>query len=317
MPRRHDAYAGGVTEAPAFPVGTDLSADLDLRLVRYFTVVAEHLNFGRAAAALHVAQPALSRQIQRLERDLGVRLFDRTPHGSRLTEAGSAFLPKARALLHDARRAAFTARAAMTPAIAVGFVDDLVVTPAVRELRHRHPGALVETRHLAWADGRNALLEHRADAVVARMPFPFASDGLHVTELYEEPRVLVVPASHRLAGKESVVTDDFAQDDLVPCPITAPTEWNEFWRLTSDPGRPTSLGAAPSFEDKLELVAGGLAIAVLPIGDRRFTLRDDIAAVPIEGIDPYRVVVVTRENESDPLVADFLTTARAHLTGAQ
>lgn len=56
--------------------------------MRYFTVVAEHLNFGRAAAELHLAQPSLSRQIQRLEHRLGVRLLDRTPQGSRLTEAG-------------------------------------------------------------------------------------------------------------------------------------------------------------------------------------------------------------------------------------
>ncbi|BBY14518.1 LysR family transcriptional regulator [Mycolicibacterium litorale] len=299
------------------PVAPDLGADLDLRLVRYFTVVAEHLNFGRAAAALHVAQPALSRQIQRLERDLGVRLFDRTPQGSRLTEAGRAFLPKARALLHDARRAALIARAAGTPAaVAIGFADDLVITPAVRELRRRHPEARVETRHLGWAEGRDALLEHRVDALVTRMPFPFDSQGLCVTVLYDEPRVLVIPSSHRLAGREWVVTDDFAEDDIVPCPITAPTEWNEFWRLTPTAGQSTSVGVAPSFEDRLELVAGGLAIAVLPAGDRRFTLRDDIAAVPIRGIDPYQVVVVTREQDSDLLVADFLATARAKLTGA-
>jgi DNA-binding transcriptional LysR family regulator len=75
----------------------DLGEDLERRLVRYFTAVAEHLNFGRAAAELHLAQPSLSRQIQRLEERLGVRLLDRTPQGSRLTEAGKAFLPKAQA----------------------------------------------------------------------------------------------------------------------------------------------------------------------------------------------------------------------------
>ncbi len=68
--KRHDAYAGRVN---------DLGQDLELRLVRYFTVVAAHQHFGRAAADLHVAQPALSRQIQRLEKYLGVRLLDRIP----------------------------------------------------------------------------------------------------------------------------------------------------------------------------------------------------------------------------------------------
>jgi DNA-binding transcriptional LysR family regulator len=189
-----------VSDLAAPPVGLDVSADLDLRLVRYFTVVAEYSNFGRAAAALHVAQPALSRQIQRLESQLGVRLFERTPQGSHLTAAGRAFLPQARALVYDARRAATMARAAApTQAITIGFVEDLVVTPAVRELGRRRPGAQIGTRHLNWTDARDALIEHRVDAVIARMPFPYARDGLAVTVLYEEPRVLVVPIFHRLA----------------------------------------------------------------------------------------------------------------------
>src|SRR5438309_806535 len=91
------------------------SPDLDLRLVRYFTVVAEHQHFGRAAEALHVAQPSLSRQIRHLEQQLGARLLDRTPQGSRLTEAGEVFLPLARALLRSADQAAARTRAAAPP----------------------------------------------------------------------------------------------------------------------------------------------------------------------------------------------------------
>ena len=73
--------------------------DLDLRLVGYFVAVADHQHFGRAAIQLHVAQPSLSRQIGRLEQLIGVRLFDRTPQSTRLTEAGEVFLPRAKALL--------------------------------------------------------------------------------------------------------------------------------------------------------------------------------------------------------------------------
>src|SRR5690242_15741983 len=70
-------------------------ADLDLRLLESFVAVAGHRHFGRAAEALHTTQPSLTRQIRRLERQVGVRLIDRTPRGSRLTEAGQAFLPQA------------------------------------------------------------------------------------------------------------------------------------------------------------------------------------------------------------------------------
>src|ERR1035441_9489810 len=71
------------------------SADLDLRLLRCFTVLADHQHFGRAANALHLTQSSLSRQIDRLEQQVGARLLDRTPRGSQLTEAGEVFLPLA------------------------------------------------------------------------------------------------------------------------------------------------------------------------------------------------------------------------------
>src|SRR6187551_1608816 len=109
---------------------SETAADLDLRLVRYFTVVAQHLNFGRAAVELRLAQPSLSRQVQRLEKQLGVRLLDRTPQGSRLTEAGQAFLPQAHILLQAARQATLTAHAAAPRgSITIGYVGDFVITP--------------------------------------------------------------------------------------------------------------------------------------------------------------------------------------------
>src|ERR1700691_4368322 len=134
-------------------------ADLDLRLVRYFTVVAALRHFGRAAAALHLAQPSLSRQIRRLEQQLGARLLDRTPQGSRLTEAGEGFLPLARALLRSAGHAtARTRGAAQRSRIAVRCTTGLIDASAVRDLRHRHPDADVRPMHLGWDQPREALL---------------------------------------------------------------------------------------------------------------------------------------------------------------
>src|SRR6516162_10340690 len=132
-------------------------ADLDLRLVRYFTVVAERRNFGRAAADLRIAQPSLSRQIRRLEQDLGARLLDRTPQGTELSEAGEVFLPRAKALLRSAAQAAAATRAAGRPSrITIGYTPGLIVTPAVRNLRHQRPDADVQTLHLEWNEPRAA-----------------------------------------------------------------------------------------------------------------------------------------------------------------
>src|ERR1700752_843970 len=128
--------------------------DLDLRLVGYFVVLAEHRHYGRAAATLRVGQPSLSRQIRRLEQQLGARLLDRTPQGTRLTEAGEVFLPRAKALLRSAAQATAQARAAAPPSrIVIGYTPGVIVTPAVRELRREHPDAEVQALHVDWDQG--------------------------------------------------------------------------------------------------------------------------------------------------------------------
>ncbi|MET7399725.1 LysR substrate-binding domain-containing protein [Dactylosporangium sp. NPDC005572] len=290
--------------------------DLDLRLVRYFTAVAEHLNFARAAEELLVAQPSLSRQIQRLEDALGVRLLERTTQGSRLTAAGAAFLPQAQKLLYTAQQAVLTARAAAPPrTITIGYVEDLVITPAVRDLRRRQPDAHVRTHHLDWDQAR-ALPDRHVDALVLRTPLPIPGDGLRVTPLYDEPRALLVPVTHRLAGKEAVTIGDFADEPLVACAGMA-SLWTGFWRLDPRPdGGPAPLGPmlVDTFEDKLEAVADGRAIALIPADDRRVTLRDDLTTVPVEGIEPCQVVVATRRGDANPLVAAFLDSASKLLT---
>ena len=159
---------------------TDLAsaeADLDLRLVRYFAVVAGHRHFGRAAAELRIAQPSLSRQVRQLEAQVGARLLDRDRQGTRLTEAGEAFLPRARALLRSAAQARAAAQAAAEPTrIIVGYTAGLIITPAVRNLRRKQPDADVQALHLEWNEPRGALLGYRVDAAVTRLPLQ--TDGV-------------------------------------------------------------------------------------------------------------------------------------------
>src|ERR1700761_3038733 len=247
---------------------------LDLRLVGYFVAVADHRHFGRAAAELRVAPPSLSRQIRRLEQQIGVRLFDRSPQSTRLTEAGEVFLPRAKALLRSAAQATAQARAAAQPSrIAIGYTASMIITPALRALRHDHPDADVQALHLDWNQPRDALFDHRVDAVVAVLPF--STDQLHVTILYDEPRVLLVAVDHRLAGRQSVTIDDIA-DEPIPKLRDCDPAWNAFWRI--DP-RPDGRGApdGPLFEtleDGLELIAAGQAVAITTGFHER--LRPDI-----------------------------------------
>ncbi|GAA3824174.1 LysR family transcriptional regulator [Streptomyces coacervatus] len=289
-------------------------ADLDLRLVRYFTAVAEHRHFGRAAEALHITQPSLSRQIARLEHQVGARLLDRTSRGTRLTEAGEVFRSRAEALLRAAAQSVAETRAAAEPSrFTVGYTAGIIVTPAVRELRHRHPDADVRSVHMDWGEERAALLAHRVDAVVARLPFP--TDGLEVTVLYDEPRVLVVPLDHRLAGKESVTVDDIAGEPL-PRLAGADPAWSDYWRLEPRPdgSRAPDGPVIHDLEDKFEVVADGQAVVVAVDGRER-QLRPDLTTVPLHGVEPSHVALATRAGDRGRLVADFRKCARSHLTG--
>lgn len=300
------AYTSGMTEASPSP-------DLELRLVRYFIAVAEQRHFGRAAEELHITQPSLSRQVRRLEDQLGARLLDRTPQGTRLTEAGVVFLPRAKALLRSVAKTAAETRAAAEPSrLTVGYFANLFVTPAVREVRRRHPDAEVHVVKLPHDEVRAALLDHRVDAVVARLPFP--TDRLEVTVLYDEPRVVLVPLDHRLAGKESVTLDDIADEPLPRMPGADPA-WSAFWRIDPRPdGRPAPGGPViRDLADKFEFVADGRAVAIA-VGLRRGqTFRPDITAVPLRGVEPSHVALATRAGERSRLLSAFRKAAHALL----
>jgi DNA-binding transcriptional LysR family regulator len=288
--------------------------DLDLRLVGYFVAVAEQRHFGRAAAALRVAQPSLSRQIRRLEQQIGARLLDRTRQGTRLTEAGEVFLPRAKALLRSATQAAAQARAAAQPSrVAIGYTMGLIVTPAVREMRREHPDADVQALHLDWDEALDALLGHRVDAVVTRLPFP--TDGLHVTILYDEPRVLVVPVDHRLAGRDFVTLDDIA-DEPMPRVRHSDPAWSAFWRIDPRPdGRRAPDGPfIDAIEDKFEVIASGQAVAITADWHGN-SPRPDITTVPLQGVEPSHVVLATRAGDRSRLVSAFRKLAEAHLNG--
>jgi len=172
-------------------------ADVDLRKLRYFVAVAEQLHFGRAAEALHIAQPVLSRQIRALEDELKAQLFVRDKRATELTPAGRQLLADAGPLLANAdalRRR--VARAARGPgSFTIGFMPGLIVTDAVRALAGCHPQLTVNVLRTGWDDQTAVLHDGRADVSYIRMPAD--QGGLRIQALLAEPRVAVLPAGHR------------------------------------------------------------------------------------------------------------------------
>jgi DNA-binding transcriptional LysR family regulator len=275
--------------------------DVDLRKLRYFVAVAEELHFGRAAARLHIAQPVLSRQIRTLEGELRAQLFVRDKRSTSLTEAGRQLLEDARPLLASAsalrRRVATAARGTFT----VAFMPGITVTDAVRSFSSRYPDVSVELLRTTWDDQTEVLHDGRADVSVVRLPVD--RRGLSLRPLFSEPRVAVLRADHRLAGKESVLVGHLADEHLLNDPDAVP-EWRDVAVELRDGTAPRRRGFR-SVEEKLEHVAAGRGIAVIPRSTSEYYTRPDVAHVPIEDLPPNEVCLAWVAARRSPLVFAF------------
>jgi DNA-binding transcriptional LysR family regulator len=277
--------------------------DLDLRKLRYFVAVADRLHFGRAAEELHIAQPVLSRQIRALEQDLGAPLFTRDRHGVVLTDAGRQLLTDAGPLLASAhavrRRVSVAARGRQR--LVVGFRAGIPVIPAARAFEARHPDVVVDVQRIEWDDQAPMLLDGRIDVGYVRLPIDEA--GLRVTPLYPEPRVAVLPAGHRLAGKEAVTEADLAGEPLVwhADPSTQPTRRPH----------PNAGYLVRGVDETLEHVAAGRGISFLARSATVFYSHPDVSYVPIPELAPDQVCLAVAASRTSPLVDDFVTAAQA------
>jgi DNA-binding transcriptional LysR family regulator len=277
--------------------------DVDLRKLRYFVAVAEELHFGRAAERLHIAQPVLSRQVRALEDELKVQLFARTKRSTELTPAGRQLLDDARPLLASAeamrRRVARAARGPKT--FTVGFMPGLTVTTAVRAFEASHPTVDVEVVRTTWDDQVEVLRDGRVDVSVVRLPVD--QRGLSIRPLFEEPRVTMLPADHRLAGKPSLDIADLADEHLLQDPDAVP-EWRDI-ALELRAGEPKPIPVLRSVEEKLEHVAAGRGISVIPLSVATFYQRADVVAVPVNDLALNKVALAWTASRRSRLIYDF------------
>ncbi|MGW5105903.1 LysR substrate-binding domain-containing protein [Nocardia sp. NPDC004123] len=195
---------------------------MELRQLRYFVTVAEELHFGRAAERLHIAQPAVSQQVRRLERDLGVQLLDRSPRRVRLTEAGLRFLPAARGVLAaaDQARASVAGLAgARAEVFRLGTVTGLGerLDAVLDAFAEQAPQVQVELVALPVRDRLARVADGGLDAAFVRSPEPGESPELDFLPAWDDPLVVALPAKHALATQDSVRLADLA---TVPLRLT-------------------------------------------------------------------------------------------------
>ncbi|WP_405057892.1 LysR substrate-binding domain-containing protein [Kribbella sp. NBC_01505] len=281
--------------------------DVDLRKLRYFVAVAEELHFGRAAERLHIAQPVLSRQIRALEHELGVQVFARTKRSTELTPAGRQLLDDARPLLSSAealrRRAVQAARGPKT--FTIGFMPGITVTQAVRAFEALRPDIDVEVLRVTTLDQVQVLYDGRADVSVVRLPID--QRGLSIRPLFEEPRLAMLPADHRLADKPALDLADLADEHLLQHADQVP-EWRDI-AIELRSGRPRPLPDLNSVEEKLEHVASGRGISILPLSVAAYYQRPDVNAVPVNDLSPNKVCLAWLASRRSRTIQDFATVA--------
>jgi DNA-binding transcriptional LysR family regulator len=272
---------------------------VELRHLRYFVAVAEDLSFSRAARRLHLAQQSLSQQIAALERHLGVRLFDRDTRGTRLSPAGSAFLPAARDILArleaavaDVRRTTGTLNLAFLSSTA-----NYMLPPIVRAVRERFPGITLTTDDVPIAELVAGLRDGRYDAAFTRPPL--VAD-LDTRVLLTEPVCAVLPEGHRLAARPSLRLADLAGERWVLTPRDSWPPWHEKYdRDFADAGFiPEVVQRAASVPALLGLVAAGVGVTRLARSAHSIR-RTGVVFVPLAG-DLAATVVAWRPGRADP-----------------
>ena len=221
-------------------------------------------------------------------------------------------LAEARPLLANAaalrRRVTRVARG--PAAFVVGFMPGLIVTAPIRALISRHPELSVEVIRTTWDDQTDLFHDGRADVSFVRLPVD--QQGLQIQHLHTEARIAVLPADHRLAGKTTISITDLADEHLLQNPHAVPE-----WRDIATELRARTRRAEPVFhsvEEKLEHVAAGHGVVILPRSVTSFYSRADVVHVTIEDIAPNQVCLAWDSARPDRVIHEFAAIAAEHRT---
>jgi DNA-binding transcriptional LysR family regulator len=244
---------------------------VDLRQLRYFLAVAEEKSFSRAAERLHVSQPPLSTHMQSLEKDLGVRLVDRTNRGVTLTPAGQVFYDEIRQVmrrLDQARLKARNAGSGDVGELSIGFVsiaDYGILPPALRRFRERFPKVDVQLHELTTDAQIKGIRAGTLDLGIGLGPVH--EPDLVFELLLRERLLLAAPKAHRLMkGSGAVRLKDLAGESFITPPReVAPGLYDLFLSVCRDNGfTPRISQHARQMQTVVGLVASGMGVALVP-----------------------------------------------------
>jgi DNA-binding transcriptional LysR family regulator len=285
----------------------------------YFVAVAEEGQLTRAAAKLHIAQPALSRAILTLESEVGSKLLERHARGVTLTPAGEVFLEKARAVVAagaDAVQTADLLARATKGVIEFGYLGvppELTNPELIDAFTEAHPNIEISSKELPFPSIPTASWLAGVDVAIASRPA--ADPHVWVLPLGTDPRVVLAPKSHPLAKRSELTAAEVLDETFLGFAPQVDPAWAGFWSLDDHRGGPPlhpAVGRAANGQERFSLILAGRGIATVPARYAAIivTVLPSVVAIPLRDADPTAISLVGREDRRNGPVEALLGVAK-------
>ena len=288
---------------------------MELRQLRYFVAVGEEQHYGRAAQRLRVAQPALSRQIQNLEEEIGFKLFDRLPRGVKINAAGKLFLDDARRILKDLNDAAVTAKrigSGLAGTLRIGYVQSLswhgIIPESLRHFREQRPDTELQLKPLGSSEQIAAVQSGALDAgyvyCMGKVDRELGQLQLGLVNL-----VLAIPAGHSLAKLKKLRLRDLIHAPLILFPRRAsPVFFDHLMAHCARGGlqAPRVVQETADESIMLSMVACGIGVAIVSSASQ-WRHPPGITLSPVKDLGlqlPF--VLIWRTDNHSPLLSNFI-----------
>jgi DNA-binding transcriptional LysR family regulator len=288
--------------------------------LRYFVAVADEGQITQAARRLFMAQPALSQAISQLESELGLRLLDRHARGVTLTDAGRAFLEKARTAVAseaEVRRTAESLARAERGVLEMGFIGPppgMTATHLLNAFAAARPDAEIVFRDLPFPAGSTRSWLEPVDVALCLQPSVEAGIATHLVR--SEPRSVVVPPGHRLAEHEETEVAELLDETFISYHPDVQPAWRGFHSLDDHRGGPPAAMTDDHVTTALQILgvfARTSAITTLPLADAVLvaSVLPGVKAIPVRDAEPANVSLIWRSEEEHPLVASLVELSNA------
>jgi DNA-binding transcriptional LysR family regulator len=287
---------------------------MELRHLRFVVTLAEELHFGKAAARLNISQPPLSRQIRQLEEELGVNLFRRTRRRVEVTEAGNAFVFRARQILADTKQAELAAKASLDRSkLSIGFVSTtggIGILPGVLQAFHeQYPTVQVALRDLSSADQIRAL--RAGNIQIGFLSSPVNDPAIAVEVILREPLVLALSAKNPLSRRRQVPLTALAGESLI---FLRRDVYPDYYDLISEACRTVRLPFDVAIEvddmsTALILVAAGAGVSLVSASAKDIPVRN-VMFRELQALLPWTELIIAYRRDASKVLSPLLEVIR-------